>query len=34
VDFDRSGRIAHERWTYRRFGKTVIFENGVVVRVE
>ena len=26
--------IARERWTYRQVGKTVVFENGVVVRVE
>ena|SRR5437870_7118937 len=25
---------ARERWTYRRAGKTVLFENGIVVRVE
>jgi len=23
-----------ERWSYRRVGKTVVFENGVVVRIE
>jgi len=26
--------VAREKWTYRRAGKTVVFENGVVVRVE
>lgn len=26
--------VAHERWTYRSVGKTVVFENGVVVRIE
>src|SRR5262249_8293549 len=26
--------IARERWTYRQAGKTVVFENGVVVRLE
>jgi hypothetical protein len=26
--------VARERWTYRQVGKTVVFENGVVVRVE
>jgi hypothetical protein len=26
--------IARERWTYRQVGKTIVFENGVVVRVE
>jgi hypothetical protein len=23
-----------EKWTYRREGKTVVFENGIVVRIE
>jgi hypothetical protein len=26
--------VARERWTYRSAGKTVVFENGVVVRIE
>jgi hypothetical protein len=25
---------AREKWTYRQAGKTVVFENGIVVRVE
>ena len=29
-----SDGIARERWTYQRIGKTVIFENSVVVRIE
>ena len=32
-DTTESG-VARERWTYRRVGKTVLFENGVVVRIE
>lgn len=26
--------VTRERWTYRSVGKTVVFENGIVVRVE
>jgi len=26
--------VARERWTYKQVGKTVVFENGIVVRVE
>jgi hypothetical protein len=26
--------VAREKWTYRSVGKTVVFENGVVARVE
>jgi uncharacterized membrane protein len=26
--------VARERWTYRSVGKTVVFENGVVARIE
>jgi hypothetical protein len=26
--------IVREKWTYRRVGKTIVFENGIVVRVE
>jgi hypothetical protein len=26
--------VARERWTYRSVGKTVVFENGIVVRVD
>ncbi len=26
--------VAREKWTYRSAGKTVVFENGIVVRVE
>jgi len=28
------GGSARERWTYRTAGKTVVFENGIVIRVE
>jgi hypothetical protein len=36
VDSETGGGdgIARERWTYRRVGKTVVFENGVVARIE
>jgi hypothetical protein len=35
VDSETAGDgTARERWTYRQAGKTVVFENGVVVRVE
>ena len=35
VDSETAGDgIARERWTYRQAGKTVVFENGIVVRVE
>lgn len=26
--------VARERWTYRSAGKTVVFENGIAVRIE
>ena len=26
--------VARERWTYRRAAKTVVFENGIAVRIE
>ena len=26
--------VARERWTYRSAGKTVVFENGIVARIE
>lgn len=26
--------VAREKWTYRSVGKTVVFENGIVARVE
>ena len=31
---DGSDGVERERWIYRRVGKTVVFEKGVVVRVE
>jgi hypothetical protein len=35
VDSETTGSgAAREKWTYRSVGKTVVFENGVVVRVE
>jgi hypothetical protein len=35
VDFETTeSGVAREKWNYRRAGKTVVFENGIAVRIE